>query len=72
MSVFEITPDRITSDYDTMDDMVVWVQAPNAASMQRFADRTNSHYRKVANVVEDCDAIDIVIDELGEIVERRV
>lgn len=72
MSIYEISPERITSDQDNPDDLIVWVQAPSAESMEVFAKRNHSRYRKVIDAPDDDSGVDIVIDELGEIVERRV
>jgi hypothetical protein len=72
MSIFEISPERITSDKDTIEDLIVWVQAPSSESMKIFARRNHSHYKKIVDSPEDDSGVDIIIDELGEIVERRV
>lgn len=75
MGLYEMVPDGVYGGSNITGDMVVWVQAPSAESMAVFAERIefDGNYHEIMDrPPEDMSGIDFIIDELGEIIDRRV
>ena len=74
MSLYEMVPDGFHGGSDVTDNLITWVQAPSVGAVAEFKRKISfegDYYKIMDNPPDDLNGVDFVIDELGEIIDRR-